>query len=29
VMIDGPGYLAVETPEGGTAYTRAGYLKGR
>ncbi len=27
VMIDGPGYLAVQTPEGGTAYTRAGYLK--
>lgn len=27
VMIDGPGYLAVETPEGGTAYTRAGYIK--
>lgn len=27
VMIDGPGYLAVETPEGGTAYTRAGYLR--
>lgn len=27
VMIDGPGYLAVETPEGGTAYTRAGYVK--
>jgi flagellar basal-body rod protein FlgF len=27
VMIDGPGYLAVETPEGGTAYTRAGYMK--
>lgn len=27
VMIDGPGYLSVETPEGGTAYTRAGYVK--
>lgn len=27
VMIDGPGYLAVETAEGGTAYTRAGYVK--
>lgn len=27
LMIDGPGYFAVETPEGGTAYTRAGYLK--
>ena len=27
VMIDGPGYLAVETPGGGTAYTRAGYVK--
>lgn len=27
VMIDGPGYLAVETPEGGVAYTRAGYVK--
>lgn len=27
VMIDGPGYLAVETPEGTTAYTRAGYVK--
>lgn len=27
VMIDGAGYLAVETSEGGTAYTRAGYLK--
>ncbi|MFV0623253.1 flagellar hook-basal body complex protein [Sphingomonas sp. ac-8] len=27
VMIDGPGYLAVETPAGGTAYTRAGYVK--
>jgi flagellar basal-body rod protein FlgF len=27
VMIEGPGYLAVETPEGGTAYTRAGYAR--
>ncbi|MBW4330455.1 flagellar hook basal-body protein [Stakelama sp. CBK3Z-3] len=27
IMIDGPGYLSVETPEGGVAYTRAGYLK--
>ena len=27
VMIDGPGYLSVETAEGGTAYTRAGYVK--
>lgn len=27
VMIDGPGYLTVETPEGGTAYTRAGFVK--
>jgi flagellar basal-body rod protein FlgF len=27
VMIDGPGYLAVEAPNGGTAYTRAGYVK--
>ena len=27
VMIDGPGYLAVEAPGGGTAYTRAGALK--
>lgn len=27
VMIDGPGYLAVEAPGGGTAYTRAGFLK--
>lgn len=26
VMIEGPGYLAVETP-GGTAYTRAGFIK--
>lgn len=27
VMIDGPGYLAVEAADGGTAYTRAGYVK--
>jgi flagellar basal-body rod protein FlgF len=27
VMIDGPGYLSVETPEGGVAYTRAGMIK--
>jgi len=27
VMIEGPGYLAVEAPGGGTAYTRAGSLK--
>lgn len=27
VMIDGPGYLAVEVPGGVTAYTRAGLLK--
>src|SRR6476620_9229479 len=27
VMIDGPGYLSVEAPGGGTAYTRAGYIK--
>ncbi len=27
VMIDGPGYLAVEAPDGSTAYTRAGFLK--
>jgi flagellar basal-body rod protein FlgF len=27
VMIDGPGYLAVETADGSTAYTRAGFLK--
>ena len=26
VMIDGPGYLNVEAPGGGTAYTRAGFL---
>jgi flagellar basal-body rod protein FlgF len=26
-MIDGPGYLAVEAPGGGTAYTRAGFVK--
>lgn len=27
VMIDGPGYLSVEAPGGGAAYTRAGALK--
>lgn len=27
VMIDGPGYLNVEAPGGGVAYTRAGYVK--
>lgn len=27
IMIDGPGYLSVEAPEGDIAYTRAGYLK--
>ncbi len=27
VMIEGPGYLSVEAPGGGTAYTRAGYVK--
>jgi flagellar basal-body rod protein FlgF len=27
VMIDGPGYLSVEMPDGTTAYTRAGFLK--
>jgi flagellar basal-body rod protein FlgF len=27
VMIEGPGYLAVEAPGGGTAYTRAGFIK--
>jgi flagellar basal-body rod protein FlgF len=27
VMIDGPGYLSVEAADGGTAYTRAGYVK--
>jgi flagellar basal-body rod protein FlgF len=27
VMIDGAGYLAVEAPDGSTAYSRAGYLK--
>lgn len=27
VMIDGPGFLAVEAPGGGTAYTRAGFLR--
>lgn len=26
VMIEGAGYLAVESPDGGTAYTRAGHL---
>lgn len=26
VMVDGPGYLAVQTPDGGTAYTRAGFM---
>jgi len=26
-MIDGPGYLSVEAPGGGTAYTRAGFVK--
>ncbi len=26
VMIDGPGYLTVEDPAGGTAYTRAGHI---
>lgn len=26
-MIEGPGYVAVETPEGETAYTRAGFVK--
>lgn len=26
VMVDGPGWLSVATPEGGTAYTRAGFL---
>ena len=29
VMIDGPGYLAVEGPGGGTAYTRAGFISVR
>lgn len=27
VMIDGPGYLNVETADGGIAYTRAGFIK--
>lgn len=27
LMIDGPGYFAVEAPGGGTAYTRAGYIR--
>lgn len=27
VMIDGPGYLSVEAPGGGIAYTRAGFVK--
>ncbi|MEN2786145.1 flagellar hook basal-body protein [Sphingomonas qilianensis] len=27
VMIDGPGYLNVEAPGGGVAYTRAGFIK--
>ncbi len=27
VMIDGPGYLNVEAPGGGVAYTRAGFVK--
>ncbi|MCB2014205.1 MAG: flagellar hook-basal body complex protein [Sphingobium sp.] len=27
VMIDGPGWFAVEAPGGGTAYTRAGFIK--
>jgi flagellar basal-body rod protein FlgF len=27
VMIDGPGYLGIEAPGGGTAYTRAGFVK--
>jgi flagellar basal-body rod protein FlgF len=27
VMIDGPGYLSVEAPDGTTAYTRAGFIK--
>jgi flagellar basal-body rod protein FlgF len=27
LMIDGPGYFAVEAPGGGTAYTRAGFVK--
>ncbi|AGH49091.1 MULTISPECIES: flagellar hook-basal body complex protein [Sphingomonadales] len=27
VMIDGPGYINVEAPGGGVAYTRAGFIK--
>jgi flagellar basal-body rod protein FlgF len=27
VMVEGPGYLSVEAPDGSTAYSRAGYLK--
>lgn len=27
VMIEGPGYFAVQAPGGGTAYTRAGFVK--
>ncbi|KMS52639.1 flagellar basal-body rod protein FlgF [Novosphingobium barchaimii LL02] len=27
VMIDGPGYLNVQLPDGSTAYTRAGFIK--
>lgn len=27
VMIEGAGYMAVEAPDGGVAYTRAGYIK--
>lgn len=27
VMIEGPGYLSVQTAEGDTAYTRAGFIK--
>ncbi len=27
VMIDGPGYLSVQAPGGGTAYTRAGFVR--
>jgi len=27
IMIDGPGWFAVEAPGGGTAYTRAGFIK--
>jgi flagellar basal-body rod protein FlgF len=27
LMIDGPGYLSVEAPGGGTAFVRAGYVK--